>query len=247
VPSALGAPILQALSGPDFVHHAESPNPEIGMWGLSAWDVQAETLADRVEVAVVQFLQKNPACSLRDLETAVNPDFPGLQAPSLGLLRAVLASYALEADGKWTLRPEDAPAARRADLESAAGSLASIASALGYTLQHEKGPQRLMLWKEGKKSVYAFYLMASTLVGRLLRQADCPAERCVLVLPGGRASLLAHKLERDPGLRSALERCRVVKFRHLRRLAEMTGLSRERWEKELSGDPIEAPEQMKLF
>jgi hypothetical protein len=89
--------------------------------------------------------------------------------------------------------------------------------------------------------------MASALVGQLLRQADCPAERCVLVLPGGRAGLLAHKLERDPGLRSALDRFRVVKFRHLRRLAEMSDLGRERWEKELAGDPIEPPEQMKLF
>ncbi len=44
-----------------------------------------------------------------------------------------------------------------------------------------------------------------------------------LILPGGRAGLLAYKLERDPALRSMAERWRIVKFRHLRRLA---GLSR---------------------
>jgi hypothetical protein len=247
VPSALNVPILEAISSPDFVHFSESPNPESGLWGLSDWDAAAEPLADRVEVAGVQFLQKNPGCSLREVEAALNPHFPGLQAPSLGLLRAVLASYALEADAKWTLRPEDAPAARRADLEAAAQSLASIAAALGYSVQHEKGPPRLVLWQEAGKSAYALYLMASALVGQLLRQHDCPADRCLLVLPGGRAGLLAYKLQRDPGLRSGLDRFRVVKFRHLRRLAEMTGLSRERWEKELAGDPIEAPEQMKLF
>jgi hypothetical protein len=43
------------------------------------------------------------------------------------------------------------------------------------------------------------------------------------------------------------ERWRIVKFRHLRRLAEMTELTRERFEKELSSDPIEPPEQMELF
>ena len=67
------------------------------------------------------------------------------------------------------------------------------------------------------------------------------------MLPGGRAGLLAYKLERDPALKAILERWRIVKFRVLRRLAEMTALTREGFEKELSGDPIAAPEQMKLF
>jgi hypothetical protein len=246
-PSELGTPILDGLVGPDFVHHADSTSPEAGLWGLTAWDPQTEPLADRVEVAVVQVLQKRPGCGLRDLEAVINPKFPGLQTPSLGLLQAVLTSYAFEADGRWTLRPEDSAPTRRADLEAAARSLDRIAAALGYDVRHEKGPPRLFLWQEAGRSIYALYLMASALVGQLLRQADCPAERCVLVLPGGRAGLLAHKLERDPGLRSALDRFRVVKFRHLRRLAEMSDLGRERWEKELAGDPIEPPEQMKLF
>jgi hypothetical protein len=69
----------------------------------------------------------------------------------------------------------------------------------------------------------------------------------VLVLPGGRAGLLAYKLERDPDLKSLAEPWRMVKFRALRRLSGMTDLNRERFEEELAGDPIEAPEQMKLF
>jgi hypothetical protein len=40
---------------------------------------------------------------------------------------------------------------------------------------------------------------------------------------------------------------RVLKFRHLRRLAESPGLTRESWARELSGDPIEPLEQMKMF
>ena len=97
------APIQAALAEPEFVHHAESPNPEIGLWGLAEWDAEAEPLPDRVEVAAVHFLQKNPGCTLRDLETALNAEFSGLLTPSLGILRAVLASYAVETDG--TLEP----------------------------------------------------------------------------------------------------------------------------------------------
>jgi hypothetical protein len=200
-----------------------------------------------VEVAAVHFLQKNSGCTLRDLETALNAEFSGLLTPSLGILRAVLASYAVETNGRWSLRPEDSPAVRRADLETAAQSLAALGPRLGYTLQREESPQRLFLWRETGKTMYTFYLLASAVVGRLLRQNPSPSNNSFIVLPGGRAGLLSYKLDRDPALRSVAERWRIVKFRHLRRLAEMTELTRERFEKELSSDPIEPPEQMELF
>ena len=241
------APIQAALARPEFIHHAESSNPETGLWGLAEWDTEAEPLPDRVEIAAVHFLQKTPACTLQDLETALNTEFPGLLTPSLGLIRAVLASYAIEANGQWSLRPEDASAARRADLETAARSLAALGSRLGYTLQREESSQRLIQWQDTGKTVYTFNLLASAVAGRLLRQNPHPPVNSFLVLPGGRAGLLAYKLDRAPALRSVAERWRIVKFRHLRRLAEMTGLTLERFEKELSGDPIEPPEQMKLF
>ena len=56
-----------------------------------------------------------------------------------------------------------------------------------------------------------------------------------------------YKLDRDPDLKSKIEGWHIVKFRHLRRLSELTVLTRDRFYKELSNDPIEPPEQMKLF
>jgi hypothetical protein len=90
-------------------------------------------------------------------------------------------------------------------------------------------------------------LLVSAVVGRLLRQEPILATNNFLVLPGGRAGLLAYKLNRDPTLRVAAENWHILKFRHLRRLVRMTGLSRAHFEKEFSGDPIEPPEQMKMF
>ena len=243
----INAPILSALAGPEFLHHAESKNPEIGLWGLAEWDPATDSLPDRVEMSIVGFLQKNPEVTLRDLETALNAELPGLLTPSLGILRAVLTSYALETDGHWSLRPEDLPSTRRADLESATKALTALAPRLGVDLQRQDSHHRLILWQDSGEIVYAFYLLASAVAGRILRQNPYPPEHCLLVLPGGRASLLAYKLERDPALRCVAEHWRIVKFRALRRLSEMTGLTRERFEKELGGDPIEPPEQMKLF
>jgi len=240
-------PILAALAAPEFVHHAESQNPESGLWAMEEWDSQVEPLPDRVEIAAVHFLQKNPACTLRELETALNTELPGLLTPSLGLIRAVLASYAIEADSHWTLRPEDSPAARRTDLETAAQYLAALGSRLGYTLSREEKNQRLVRWLENGQTFYNFTLLTSAVVGRILRKNPAPLVKSCLVLPGGRAGLLAYKLARDPLLRAMAEPWRILKFRHLRRLAGLAGLTREGFEKEFSGDPIEPPEQMKMF
>jgi hypothetical protein len=243
----INAPIQTALAGSEFVHHAESKNPESGLWGLVEWDPATDSLPDCVETIVVRYLNKNPGTTLPALETALNIELPGLLTPSLGLLRAVLVSYAVETDGRWILRPEDSPAARRADLESAAQVLTTLAPQLGVTLQRQESPQRLLLWLDSSETVYAFYLLTSAIAGHIIRQNPYPPERSILVLPGGRAGLLAYKLNRDPALRAVMERWHIVKFRALRRLSGETDLTRERFEKELYGDPIEPPEQMKLF
>ncbi|MFH1524732.1 MAG: hypothetical protein ABIF04_07180 [Chloroflexota bacterium] len=241
------APIQAALTIPGFVHHAESSNPEIGLWALAEWDAKTESLPDRVEVAAVRFLQKNPDCTLRDLEAALNAEFSALQTPSLGMMRAILDSYADEMDGHWTLHTEDYPASRRTDLETATQSLGILSSRLEFSLQREESPQRVVHWQGSGQTVYTFYLIASAVIGRFLRQNPSPPHDSFLVLPEGRSGLLSYKLDRDPALRCIMEHWHVVKFRQLRHLIEMTGLTRERFEKELSNDPIEPPEQMQLF
>jgi hypothetical protein len=68
-----------------------------------------------------------------------------------------------------------------------------------------------------------------------------------LVLPGGRSGLLAYKLARDASLRALAAGWRMLKFRHLHRLAGLNGLTRAQFNQEFSADPIEPSEQMKLF
>jgi hypothetical protein len=240
-------PIQAALESPEFIHHAESANPESGFWGLKYWDAEVEFLPDRVEVAVVQQLQKHAGCSQREMEDHLNSAFPGLFTPSLGLLRAILTSYAVEDEGKWSLRPEDSATVRRTDLETVAQSLVTLGERLGYTVQREGSPNRVVLWQENGQSSHFFHLIASAVIGRLLRQNNSTTANRFIVLPGGRAGLVAYKLNRDPSLVELSRNWRIVKFRHLRRLADISNLSRANFEKNLATDPIEPPEQMKLF
>ena len=242
----INTPLQAALAGWNLstTPRAQIPRAACGRWQNGT--VQVDPLPDRVEIAVVQFLQKNPVCTLRDLETALNAELPGLLTPSLGLIRAVLVSYArrdcrcLEpASGRFARRPPGGSGNCR-PLPGCPGRKAGIHA------RTEKN-QRSVQWLENGNILYNFTLLGSAVVGRLLRQDPIPAANNFLVLPGGRAGLLAYKLDRDPTLRHAAEHWRILKFRQLRRLAGLTGITLAQLEKEFSSDPIEPPEQMKLF
>jgi hypothetical protein len=125
----------------------------------------------------------------------------------------------------------------------------SMIEALGDRLEYSTSKQdRLYLWQEDGQTVYAFYVLASALMGRALSEARFPAEQTLLVLPGGRASLAAYKAQRDPSLAARLKEVRVIKYRLLRTLLEVPVLTRESFGKQIASDPLEKSKlQMILF
>ncbi len=224
-----------------LIHYpGASRSGESGHWWLAGKPDSESPLADRVEMETVRFLQRNPGSSFEDLYDSLCTQFPGLLTPPEELVRTVLASYA-EVDPdrpeRWSLRPQEQPVARRADLDASRDLLFKVAAALHLSAQGDSPT----LWKEPEGSVlYAFYPMASSLVSRFVLNPDpsIPAQRCVVVLPGGRAGLLAYKLKRDPRLEAAFQGWRVLKFRHLRRLSEWTDLNLNTWNDLLDADPL---------
>ena len=73
-------------------------------------------------------------------------------------------------------------------------------------------------------------------------------KNALLVLPGGRAGLLAYKETRDPRLRKRLDGWHIVKFRLLRALADIPVLNRQTFEEQLISDPVEQSQgQMMMF
>jgi hypothetical protein len=219
---------------------------EVGLWDLKEGEARAEPLADRVERAVVTFLQINPGSTLLELEQAMYPQFPGLLTPSKALVGAVLDSYGMLEEGRWRLRDEDKASRRRSELEKMTGLIETIGERLGYTT--EQFDKNACAWKEKKKIVRVFYLVVSAVTGRILAENKYPLEKCLLVLPGGRAGLLAYKEKRDPKLRQRLEGWCIVKFRLMRALAEIPVLNRHTFEEQLISDPVEQKQgQMMMF
>jgi hypothetical protein len=194
-------------------------------------------MPDRVEKVLVGLLQIETSWSLPDLERSLYAQFPGLLAPSKGLVAAVLASYAVQESGRWRLREEDLPASRRADLREMGSLIEKIGARLEYSTEHPD--ERTCIWSEGGKKVRIFYLLVSGLVAPVLNEVKRPGKQGILVIPGGRAGLLAYKQNRDPALRGQLNAWCILKFRLLRTLADIPVLNRQTFEEQIISDPVE--------
>ncbi|MCE7859294.1 MAG: hypothetical protein DYG86_05855, partial [Chloroflexi bacterium CFX2] len=230
--------------GNEFFHYSTGEGVDTGMWGLVSGRHQMsdESLSDKVEIAVVTYLQKNPNAIYLEVEGELNNQFPGLMTPSKALIYAVLNSYAEKDGGSWTLRREDFASARREEMEKVFDLIEEIGKRLDYG---SKRDHPILTWLEKGKPVRRFHVLASALIHRALENAD---EQTVIVFPGGRAALVAYKQERDPSLKEGLKKHRLVKYRTLRGLLELPILTRETFDEQITSDPVEkAVGQMMMF
>jgi len=225
------------LDEASFPRYLQSQGNETGLWGLPRGVEPVEPLTDRVEMAIVNFLKDHAGCTSFDIQRDLAPRFPGLLAPSRGLILSILASYADLDAGRYTLRAEDAPSARTADV----AEMMKLINSVGETLEYKTNrlDDRTLVWEEGEASLYVFHVKASAIVGKKILDGPYPLGRSLIVLPGGRAGLLAYKRQRDPSLVTRQEGLRFVKFRLVRALAEIPDLTRESFETKLGSDPIE--------
>jgi hypothetical protein len=211
---------------------------ETGLYWLRETPKAELSLADRAEIAIVTHLVNHPNSSLQALDEAACRALPGLLTPDPELIQTILESYGEQAGpgGQWRLRSEDQPRARRAELAEILQILATLGARLGYTASGE-APR---LWLDGNRQPQAaFYPLASANLGRIVYAAAASAPHQVIVLPGGRANLVMYKLSRDPALQQAINAgWRILKFRHLRRLAEDPMLSPELFAEQLLLDPL---------
>jgi predicted RNA-binding Zn-ribbon protein involved in translation (DUF1610 family) len=237
--------IETALSqDPRFIHISSGEGMEAGLWGLKEASLQ-ESLTDRVEIAVVNYLQKNPDSIYLEIENEIYQHFTGLLTPSKGIFYAVLNSYAEKKGANWRLRPEDLAARRQEDVRS----MDSLVEAVGKRLRYETHKQsKWQIWEEQHKPAQVLYTLASALVSRAIATNPYPAVPAMLVVPGGRAALIAYKQRRDPTLAERMRPYRVTKYRLWRALSQLPLLTRPTFEEQLLTDPVQQAEgQMMMF
>jgi hypothetical protein len=215
-----------------FIHYSTGESVDSGMWSLdpsitplllgtrgSTQNEERESLSDRVEMAVVTYLQKNQKAIYLEIEDDLYPRFTGLLTPSKGLIYAILNSYAEKESGYWKLRAEDVASARREELNNIHMLIETIGKRLEYTTRRQ---DKHLHWEENGKHVRTFKVLASALLGRALQDS---IPNTIIVIPGGRAALAAYKQERDPSLAVHLKKHRLVKYRLLRTLFEVPVLA----------------------
>jgi hypothetical protein len=184
-------------------------------------------LSDRVEVRAHQILQEASAQPLSETEFArrLYAAFPGPLAPGRDLVAACLRAYGRPAEeGGWALRPEDAPAAREAERLGIIEQILALGRRLGYHTTPR--PPFDAAWLEGGAVRGLFLVRWHANVGHLPplpagAAATAAAPRPYLVIPGGRAALLSHKLAHNPLWQRAVDDAgwRFIKYRHVRQLA----------------------------
>ncbi len=182
-----------------------------------------QPLADRVEEAILQRLQKQSLWDREQLEGEVYTQFNGIQTPESELVNVCINAYTMtNLTNTLSLRPEDTPKTRRSELRDSRTQIEQLGIQLGFTVGRRLNSD--IVWKEPGKVPYLFRFSSTALLTPHLLNVSRmrTSERRCLVLPGGRAALVALKLRRDPRLRQAIaqENWVFIKFRHLRRMLQ---------------------------
>ena len=135
--------------------------------------------------------------------------------------------------------------ARRTELKDIAGLIEAIGRRLEYATRKQ---DRMYLWEQNSRIERIFTILASALIGRAISETPYPPEQTVIVIPGGRAALVAYKTQRDPSLAARMKLYKVVKYRLLRTLIDLPVLTRETFEEQVAGDPLEnSKSQLMMF
>jgi hypothetical protein len=231
---------------------ATGKSRQSGYWWLQT-DDQAERplpLADRTEITLVRYLLQHPGSATEAIDQAVCEALPGLMTPSQEMVQVCLQSYGTGEEGCWQIRAEDQPGARRDDLEMMAKHIDELGAKFGFaTVKMSDDPLRFQWYNTDGEIEYLLYLTASAVLGKLIPYGQPPLSKAIILLPGGRANLVAYKLEHNPALKEQAEGpYRFVKYRHLRHLLTSPMLTRENLDDQLALDPLTYTEpQLRLF
>jgi hypothetical protein len=190
-------------------------------WWPKLPPVLSQPLADRVERRARDLLRERDEWHGDAVLQQLYRDFPGQLTPDRALLATVIHSYAEDLHfERIRLRAEDQAEARQIEADEVYQLVRRIGEQLGVEVRTgvDAEEQRHVVWSTTEEAVYSFVIQTTAEVMPMLQDSSG-----VLVIPGGRATLLQHKIARDARLRKTP--WRVLKFSSLRRAAQQSDLS----------------------
>jgi hypothetical protein len=219
-----------------FLRVGRATEIERGLFWLAHPSHAEAPLSDRVELAVLKLLQEGSGMNQTEIFEHIYRLFSGFIIPDQRFVMNCVSSYAIldPQEGIWKLREEDRPEIRVEDREEISNLLVDIGTRMGFRVHDEED----QTWCDEVGQVqYRFRIQDTAELGNALQEETPPL---TYVLPGGRASLVMSKARRDPRLGEWLKSGpRILKFRHVRRLAGETTLSRENLVQRFTIDPPE--------
>ena len=249
-------------SGSWWIRQDQLQKDPTNEFGLSLSD-QIEIEAVRFFISHPEFtsleLDKNICASRSGLFT---PEFELIQE----CLHSYNESISPVSD-LWRLQSVDYPRNRMKNLEEMVKLLEMIGKRLGFLIERiaisdfiETSEENysnplsfkpLLIWKDHNENIcYTYLVIATGLIGKIIdifkRSAiasniggESALIQKIIVIPGSRASLVRYKMRNDPRLKQEIEAgWQFLKFRHLRRLAEATILTKDNLQSQLTLDPI---------
>ncbi len=236
-----------ALDDPTFVRFAAAESHD-ELWWLTMPEGLGQPLSDRVETGANEVLQEALALTEDDYAARVHARFPGSLTPSAELVAACLRSYGSQpTPGYWQLRPEDLPSTRATERRTIIEHLLALGRRLGYDSE-ERAPFDVV-WLERGQSRAVFVVRWQATVGEALALSnEVAGARPYLVIPGGRAALVSHKLAQNPVWQRTVDDSGwwFIKYRHVRKLVDEPEVDEYTLRTVVGLDPIVEQESAQL-
>jgi hypothetical protein len=215
---------------------------DTGEWWLTSSENVAElSLSDQIESEIIHYLKGNPGSKLSQIDRYLCERFTGLLTPSHRLIETCVRSYAENGNGvppRWSLKEQEVRVSRASDILQIVELLITLGWKLGYS--PETIGENQVLWRDrSNQTIYHFFVLATAIITPIIYSDKFVSETGIIVLPGSRASLVAYRSRHDPRLNKMIEKgLRIIKFRHIRRIANERNISIDKFVQMLEIDPL---------
>jgi hypothetical protein len=217
----------------------------IGNWWHQDLSLSSLPHSDQVEITLVKLLINHSGpLTEKEIYHHIYQAFPGLLTPRESYIQALLESYGENTNEdpcQWMLKPSDQPKNRKNDLNDIKSILTNMGRELGFSVVFKEVADNIihLIWGTEITQHYNFFISVSGLLHKIINRYSSPPINSWIVLPGSRAGLIHHKIQRNPILdKKITDQYHFLKFRHVRRLEEQGGLTHTNIQEQLGLDPF---------